>query len=81
MRPVHDPTQSIIGGMPGPGAAEEHRELLPIVAAPANVFDLLAGCRLEAWSSFIDLPPAEHSSLASKARRLCGRLVRLFCSP
>lgn len=61
--------------------ADEHRELLPIVAAPANIFDLMAGCRLEAWSSFIAPPPAEHSSLASKARRLCGRLVRLFRSP
>ena len=58
-----------------------HRELLPIVAAPANVFDLIAGCRLEAWSSFIDPQPAEHSSLASKARRLCGRLERLFRLP
>jgi len=61
--------------------ADEHRELLSIFAAPANVFDLMAGCRPEAWGSFIEPPPADHSSLLRNARRLCGRLVRLFCSP
>jgi len=58
--------------------ADERRELLPIVAAPANVFDLMAGCRPEGWRSFIEPPAADQSSLVCKARRLCGRLVRLF---
>jgi FkbM family methyltransferase len=34
--------------------AEEKRDLLPVVAAPANVFDLMAGCRPESWYSFIN---------------------------
>ena len=58
--------------------ADEHRELLPIVAAPANIFDLIAGCRLQGWRSFIEPPQAAGNSLARKARRLCGRLVRRF---
>jgi FkbM family methyltransferase len=49
--------------------ADERRELLPVVAAPANVFDLMAGCRPEGWRSFIEPPPWQ-GILARIVRRL-----------
>jgi FkbM family methyltransferase len=49
--------------------ANERQELLPVVAAPANVFDLIEGCRPEAWRPFVVGP-----SLISRA---WGRLIWL----
>lgn len=57
--------------------AEEHRALLPIVAAPANVFDLVAGCRVTAWSSFIDPPQPPAVGVLRKAWRLWRKMVLL----
>lgn len=58
--------------------ADERRELLPIVAAPANIFDLMAGCRPEGWRGFVEAPDTMGRHLTRKARQLCGKLVRLF---
>jgi FkbM family methyltransferase len=48
--------------------ADEKRELLPVVAAPANVFDLMEGCRLESWKRFVHRP--------SPWRRSWGRILQ-----
>jgi FkbM family methyltransferase len=58
--------------------ADERQELLSIVAAPANVFALMAGCRLEGWSGFIDPPSSPSGRLADGVRRLGGKLARFF---
>lgn len=50
--------------------AEERAELIPVVAAPANVFDLMEGCRVEGWQPFVILPPPGRS----RARRAVDRL-------
>lgn len=58
--------------------AEEHADLLPVVAAPANVFDLMAGCRPAAWASYATLPAAETGPRRGLLRRLASRLLRPF---
>lgn len=55
--------------------ADERRELLPVVSAPANVFDLMDGCRLEAWRPFIASAPCR---LGRGFGRLAGLLMRPF---
>lgn len=49
--------------------ADERSELVPIVAAPANVFDLMGGCRPEGWRSFIE-PPVTPGMLVRVTRQL-----------
>jgi FkbM family methyltransferase len=58
--------------------ADERSELVPIVAAPANVFDLMAGCRPEGWRSFIEPPPPRPSIFVRAARRLRNAVRRLL---
>jgi FkbM family methyltransferase len=36
--------------------AAEHAELVDAVSSPASVFDLMAGCRIEAWAPFVGAP-------------------------
>ncbi len=51
--------------------ADEHRELLSAVSAPANVFDLMAGCRPESWRPYVIAP-----SLLSRIQGRCIWLGR-----
>lgn len=51
--------------------AEEHKNLLPLISIPANIFDFMAGCRMEAWRSYCapqswDSHPAAQSPLAKR---------------
>jgi hypothetical protein len=56
--------------------ADERSELVPIVAAPANVFDLMAGWRPEGWRSFIEPPPPRPNISVRAARRLRSAVHR-----
>jgi len=58
--------------------ADEKRELLPLVAAPANVFDLMEGCRLGSWKRFVHRP-SPWRRLWGWMLRLRGKVVRAFC--
>jgi FkbM family methyltransferase len=58
--------------------ADERRELLSAVAAPANVFDLMDGCRLGSWRWFVEPAPPLPARLAAKARQLWKRVAQVF---
>ena len=59
--------------------ANERQELLPVLAAPANVFDLMEGCQLETWGQFVNRP-SWRKRIRERLRRLPSRVRQTFCS-
>lgn len=57
--------------------AAEHADLLPVLAAPANSFDLYAGCRSVAWRPFTVGGPLRIDVVERGVRRVL-EFVRIF---
>ncbi|MBU3682876.1 MAG: FkbM family methyltransferase [Phycisphaerales bacterium] len=54
--------------------AEERLELMPAVAAPANIFDLMAGCRPEGWQPYVSSPDRRDPP-GRRLRKMIQRLI------